>query len=482
MTGAVNDRYPRSASPVVNVGSGRSERLSNVRLLAWGLPSMTLSLVVVPVNAVLPTLYAQHARVSVSAIGTIFLLRAIYDAVSDQVIGFLSDRTRTRFGARIPWIVSGTVVTLAGMLMLFRIPPEAGVMYFSVWTLVFFTGSTMVGIPYFAWGNELTSDYDESSRVFAFKGFFENLGSVLLSVIPIVLVYFGVLSTTEYTPDMVWLLGMIILIVMPVAVVGAVLLAPRGKVSSTPRTTLITLFHSVKDNRPFQRFIAAYLIAGTGYGFFVALIYPFVASYLQIGAAFPMILLVTTISAVVSVPLWVRVVYTLGKHRTWAWGWLLNSLVLLPMIWVEPGPSAVVPAAIMMGLYGATNGVSVIAPFSILGDVVDYDRLKTGVDRGGNYYAFMMFSVKALGATGGVALIILGSVFGYELADGAVNTNFANAGMLYMFILAPALFQIVSIPLIWNFPIDERRQRTIRRRLESLDARTLRNLSPGASS
>jgi len=460
---------------------GQARQLSNIQLLAWALPSLILSLSVVPVNAILPTLYAQHAKVSVAAVGTIFLLRSIYDAVSDQVIGFLSDRTRTRIGARLPWIISGTAVTLLGMLMLFRIPPEAGIAYFSVWTLVFFTGATMVGIPYFAWGNELTSDYDESSRVFAFKGFFENVGSMLFSVIPIVLVFFGIMISTEYTPEMVWLLGMIILVAMPLTVAGAFFLAPRGMVSITPRTTLVELFHSVKDNGPFQRFIAAYLIAGTGYGFFVALVYPFIASYLQIGEAFPMILLVTTICGLASVPLWIRIVYLLGKHRAWAWGWLFNSIVLLPMIWVEPGESAAIPAAIMMGLYGLTNGVSAIAPYSILGDVVDYDRLKTGVDRGGNYFAFMMFAVKMLGSTGGVALIVLGAVFGYELAEGAVNTDLANAGMLYMFILAPGIFQLASLPLIWNFPIDERRQLIIRKRLESLDERATRDVSQGAT-
>lgn len=451
-----------------------STRLSTVQLLAWALPSMVLVLSMVPVNAVLPTLYAQHAQVSVTAIGTIFLLRSIYDAVSDQLIGYLSDRTRTRIGARLPWILSGAVVTIIGVLMLFRIPSDAGVLYFTVWTLVYFTGATMVGIPYFAWGNELTSDYAESSRVFAFKSFFDNVGSMSFSLIPMAVVFLGIMATTDYTPEMVWLLGLVVLVAMPVTLVGAFYLVPRGHVSTAARTTLLQLFHSVKDNRPFHRFIAAYLIAGTGYGFFVALVYPFVSNYLQIGEAFPMILLVTTISGLASVPIWVRVVYKLGKHRAWGWGWILNSLVLVPMIWVEPGKSATIPAAVMMGLYGLTNGVSAIAPFSLLGDVVDYDRLRTGIDRGGNYFAFMMFAVKMLGSTGGVALIALGSIFGYQLAEGSVNTHFANMGMLYMFILAPGIFQLGSVFLIWNFPIDQRRQDIIRRRLESLDARALR--------
>ena len=463
-------------------GTTGTKRLTTVQLVAWAMPSLVLSLSMVPVNAVLPTLYAQHAKVSVAAVGTIFLMRSIYDAVSDQVIGFLSDRTQTRIGARLPWILAGTVVTIVGLMMLFRVPSEAGVVYFATWTVVFFTGATMVGIPYYAWGNELTPDYKESSRVFAYKGFFDNVGSMMFSIIPMALVFFGIAVTSEYTPQTVWMLGMIVLVAMPLTVCLAFFLAPRGHVIVTARSTLPQLLRSIKGNRPFQRFIAAYLIAGTGYGFYVALVYPFITSYLKIGEAFPTILLVVTVCALVSVPLWARIVYVLGKHRAWAWGWLLNSIVLVPMIWVAPGPSAVIPTACLMGLYGLTNGVSAIAPFAILGDIVDYDRLKTSVDRGGNYYAFMMFAVKMLGATGGLALIVLGAVFGYELAEGVENTEFAKAGMLYMFVLTPGLFQLASLPLIWNFPINERRQMIIRRRLESLDARAARKTPVGEKS
>lgn len=454
--------------------SAAGAKLTATRLIAFALPAMVISLAVVPVTAMLPTLYAQYANVAVAAAGTIFLLRSIYDAVSDQLIGFLSDRTRTPIGARLPWIISGSVVVVTSVLMLFRIPAEAGVAYFGIWTLVFYTGYTMVNIPYFAWANELTSDYQQTSRVFAYKGFFESVGTMLVSLIPMALVFLGVYTSTDYTPEMTWLIGLVILVALPLSIAGAFLLAPRGHVLPGKRTTIKGLLRSAAGNRPFQRFIMAYVLAGTGYGFSVALIFPFTTSYLGIGDAFPMILLVATVSALVAIPIWTKIVYWLGKHRAWAWGWIANSLVLVPLIWVPPGESAKLPMAIMMGLYGFTNSVSVIAPFSILGDVVDYDRLRTGVDRGGNYYAFMMFTVKLLGSAGGVALIILGAVFGYELAEGAVNDDFANKGLLYMFVLTPGIFQLASVPLIWNFPINARRQSVIRRRLESLDARAER--------
>ncbi|MBW2370070.1 MAG: MFS transporter [Deltaproteobacteria bacterium] len=448
-----------------------SDQLTFFQLAAYAAPSMVIALAVIPVNAVLPTLYSQRARVSITAVGAIFMLRSIYDALSDQLIGFLSDRTRTRLGARLPWIIAGSAVTLLGMIYLFRIPSDAGVFYFCFWTIVFFTGATMVGIPHYAWGHELSPDYNERARVFGFKGVGDNIGGMLFSVIPIALLFFGLMKTTDYTPDMVWLLGMIVMIALPIAVVWAWLRAPLGHVTSTARTSVRGLIRSVIHNKPFIRFFSAYIIAGTGYGVFVALIFPFISTYLKIGYAFPHILLATTIAGIVSVPFWVKVVYHIGKHRAWVYGWIANSLVLVPIIWVEPGESAAIPASILMGLYGFTNGVSMVAPFAILGDIIDYDNLKTGVDRGGNYFAFIMLAVKLLGSTGGIALIILGSVFGYDLSEKAVNSDFANLGMLYMFIGAPALFQLASLPLVWNFPIDARRHGTIRRRLEQREAR-----------
>ena len=454
-----------------NSSAAHESSLTPLRLAAYAAPALGFALAVVPVVGVLPTLYAQHASVSVTAIGTLMLLRSIYDAVSDQAIGYLSDRTRSPLGARLPWIIVGTAIALVSLVFLLRIPPDAGAGYFALWMFAFFTGTTMYEIPHYAWGHELSPRYEDRGRIFGFKGFADTTGSLLFSVLPLGLAALGVLSTSEYTPQTVWQLGLIVLCVLPVLVAIAAAFAPRGPVKTGPRTTVRGVVESLRGNRPFQRFICAYLIAGTGYGFFVALLFPFISTYLKIPDAFATILMVTTLSGLASVPIWIRITAWLGKHRAWAMGWLVNSLVLVPIIWVEPGPSAVVPTCVLMAAYALTNGVSAIAPFAILGDVIDYDILRTGVDRGGNYYGLMMMSVKLLGSTGGVALILLGSLFGYQMAEGAQNTPAANAGMLAMFVGAPALFQLLTLPLIWNFPIDARRHAIIRRRLDLRAAR-----------
>lgn len=446
------------------------DRLTALQLVVYAAPMGVVSLALVPVSAVLPTMYAKYALVPLTSIGIILTLRSVYDALSDQVIGFLSDRTRTSMGSRIPWVIAGTALILLGIVFLYRIPADAGALYFAFWTLIFYTGYTMFNIPHLAWGHELSTNYTERARIFGFRGFADNTGSMLFSIIPIVLVYLGWLSSEEYTPETVWMLGLIIIMCLPIVIASATFWAPRTAVDSSPRTTFKGLLRSGINNRPFHRFILAYFLAGTGYGFFVALIFPYISTYLMIGEAFSYIILIAAVSSLVSIPIWIRIVGIVGKHRAWAYGWLANSSVMFPLFFIEPGESAVIPMAICMGLYGMTNGVSAVAPFAILSDVIDYDILKTGVDRGGNYYAFMMFVVKLLGSAGGIALVLLGSVFGYEVSEGHVNSDFANMGMVIMFIGLPAFFQLASLPLIWNFPLNARRHDIIRRRLERRNA------------
>lgn len=459
---------------------GAPKRLTPLQLAAYAAPTAGFGLATAIVLSILPTLYAQHAKVSVTAIGAIVSLRLIYDAVSDQFIGFMSDRTQSRFGARLPWIVGGSVVTLISMLYLFRIPSDAGALYFAFWNIVFFTGTTMFGIPHYAWGHELSPRYEDRSRVFGYRGFADNAGGLLYSVIPLGLAFVGIVATSEYTPELVWMFFLIIVAVVPITVALAAGVAPRGAIKTGPRTTLRSALTSVKGNRPFQRFVLAYIIAGTGYGFFVALLFPFLTTYLKIADSVATIIFIFTVTSLISIPVWTKLTVILGKHRAWAWGWLVNSLVLVPLFWIEPGPSSVIPTCVLMGLYALTNGVSSIAPFAILSDIIDYDVLKTGVDRGGNYYGLMMMAVKALASTGGIALILLGTGFGYDMSEGHENTPFANLGMVLMFVGAPALFQLATLPLIWNFPLDARRHAIISKKLAQRASRANRTQAQSA--
>jgi glycoside/pentoside/hexuronide:cation symporter, GPH family len=439
-------------------------------MLVYVLPTIAAGTVLAPITAILPSLYVKYTRVSLTALGTLFVVLRIVDAVSDPLAGYWSDRTRSlRFG-RKPWVIAGAVVTSVSVWFLFRVPPAAGIAYLAGWSILFYMGYTAHEVPHMAWGSEITPDYELRAKLFSFRSMADTTGGFIYTLLPPILFYLGLAHSTDYTPAVFRQLGYAVLILFPLMITLAARYAPVGDVGTTAHGDLRGLLSGALRNPPLLRFLGAYVVAGAGSGIFAALFFPYFDSYLHIGDKVAYLLLTAMVAQFVSQPFWAKVVSLIGKHRCWAFGWIANSLVLVPMALIKPGPGAVWPVMIAVAIYSFTNGVSSVAPMSLLADVADYEMMKRGVDRTANYYAFMLFLAKMTASVGGLVFVFLGAVFGYKIADGAVNTEFANRGMLIAFCVLPSAFQMLAIPLIWNFPIDRRRHDIIRRRLERREA------------
>jgi Na+/melibiose symporter-like transporter len=168
-------------------------------------------------------------------------------------------------------------------------------------------------------------------------------------------------------------------------------------------------------------------------------------------------------------PVWLRVIYRLGKNRTWAVA-AGGSAVLLPLLaLVRPGPAAVVPILVVSALRGFASATDVTIPSALFGDVIDYDLWKTGVNRAGNYYAFLSLVTKGAAALGGSLAFFLLGAFGYQV--NAVNPASGRAGMLWTALILPSLLLAGSAGMLWRFPIDARRHAIIRKRIEQRAAR-----------
>src|SRR6185295_14934549 len=119
-----------------------SQAHTRAALWAYALPSVAASSTMVAVASILPSLYAKYATLSLAAVGAMFGVMRIFDAITDPLIGYWSDQTRTRWGARKPWVVAGGVLTTLSSFMLFLIPPQAGIVYFAGWSMLFYLGYT----------------------------------------------------------------------------------------------------------------------------------------------------------------------------------------------------------------------------------------------------------------------------------------------------------------------------------------------------
>ena len=112
--------------------SGQEERVPTYRKLAYASPAFALAVVGIPVYVYLPKFYTDTVGIDITYLGFILLSVRLFDAVTDPVIGRWSDRTRTRFGRRRPYIAAGAFFVSLAMLMLFN-PPRGSEVLTTVW-------------------------------------------------------------------------------------------------------------------------------------------------------------------------------------------------------------------------------------------------------------------------------------------------------------------------------------------------------------
>lgn len=132
-----------------------------MRLAAFSSLAAPVAAAQVPITNFLPVFYAQTFGISLAALGAIFLLERLWGAFADPLVGVLSDRTRSRFGRRKPWIAAGAALYGLATLALFF--PLVGVtpFYLGAALFVFYLGWSMIQIPYLAWSGEISGEYHE---------------------------------------------------------------------------------------------------------------------------------------------------------------------------------------------------------------------------------------------------------------------------------------------------------------------------------
>ena len=224
-------------------------------------------------------------------------------------------------------------------------------------------------------------------------------------------------------------------------------------------------------NRPLWIFLAAFSASGVSFGMFASLQYIYLDSYLQLGPRVAHALAVSVVAAIAALPLWLAIVRRWGKHRPWCVGLVIIAACMGGLALLPAQPQSFWAYMVLAGLISLSGGAGMIAPFSILGDIVDYDTLRTRQRRGGAFFALFTLVIKAnMAVGGGLAFLILGWA-GYETRAAAQMPS-AVWAMKAGFCVLPAILALVAGLILWRFPLDARRHALVRRRIDALERRS----------
>ena len=195
-------------------GNGRPG-LPNATLFSYGISDFPVMFATMPMMLYLNVYYAGEMGLDLIDMGNLLLFARIFDLITDPLVGYLSDHTKTRWGRRKPWMVASLPFLMIGLYKVLVPDEGADIWYLLTWIMVMWLGWTMLMIPYYAWGAELTADYDDRTRVTGWRAAMGSLGQLAAIGFPVIAAtwfqldgFAGIMRITAYAS----------MILMPLAV------------------------------------------------------------------------------------------------------------------------------------------------------------------------------------------------------------------------------------------------------------------------
>lgn len=426
-----------------------------VVLLSLSLPAFVSGFMHAPASAFLQGVYAQHAGLALTAIGGVVLLTRVFDAVTDPLVGFWSDRMHRKSGTRKPIVAVGLIFALIGLWQLFTPPENPTIFYFGAWFAVTFLGWTLADIPLRAWSVELTSDYKERSRIQSWLAAAMLAGTMIFFLVPYAAAYSGLTESSEVNFDTLFLVAVVLVVFTPLAILLSVTVVPDGAVlDQEPGDGAKEIWRSVVGNRPFLYFTAMFLMVAIASGINQGALYFYIANYLGLATALAGLFAMAIPIMVISVPVWGKLAATFDRRKVWAVAIAATAVGYALLGTIEPGESSFFKlVAVFSLIYFAFGSTMVIAP-ALLGDVADYGRAKFGKNRSGVYFSLYLLAQKTTAGVGVALGLVVLSMFGFDATAGE-QTEQALFGVKFTVSIFPCLALLITAPVIWHFPISK---------------------------
>ena len=381
-----------------------AKAISNKIRAAYGIGDYAICLYWSGVGLYLLYFYTDVVGISPLYAGWIYAIGITWDAITDPFMGFIAERTRSKWGSYRPFIIFGSVPLALSFVLLFWVPPFEGTFLFLFLLLVnIFHRScfTIVSVPYSSLTARITDDSDERTKLTTARMLAASFGTFSISAagFPIVL-FFG--SGNESTGFLFLGLisGSIAILILAITVyfVKERTFDPVNQVNANFKL----IAKSVSQNYPFWIVFSSILILGsTALMFNNNLIY-FVKYSLDLHAYQGLILGTSGGFTLLAIPFWALLALRLGKRNAWliAMGWLLIGFLAFYFYPIQ----SLSELLIILAFLGFGNGATGVLFWSMLPDTIEYGEWKTGIRTESSLYGFMTFAQK--GAIGISALLL----------------------------------------------------------------------------
>lgn len=441
--------------------STRKTGISMARMFGYGSGNFALSMLGLVIGVNLLFFYTDYVGLSPQLVAMSLLIAKLFDAVTDPVMGYISDRTNTRWGRRRPFFMGAAIPLGIAFYFLFSPPvvdnPEDHQTFLWLYMLGCYVATyfvwTIAAIPHSSLGAELTDDYQERVKVYAVRELCALIGLMTATFLPGFLIYFyGGRVGYSY---MSVILGVAAAFFLLVAGFSTQERAEfRGREPIGPYKSWVLTFR----NPHFRKLILAYICSSIASAVPAVLII-YIATYI-VGTpdwwaesvpgwipTWSFYLLLYFGGGIAGVPLWNRVAAKLGKRDTWLVGLVLAVLLSACCYLLDEG--TVLLYSTIMATGGLILSNYMILPSSMVADLIDWDEAETGRRREGAYFAIIAFILKTCTALTGFTVLMVMHQAGYE--PGVPQTPEVRLWMLRMYAIFPATLYLLAGVMLLRF-------------------------------
>jgi GPH family glycoside/pentoside/hexuronide:cation symporter len=416
--------------------------------------------------------------------GILFFLPRVFDSLTDPIMGFISDNTKSRWGRRRQYVFIGAIIMGLSFIIMWQLYRENGLefnfIYFLLWSFVFYLGLTIFSVPYVAMGYEMSTDFHERTQIMAIAQWIGQWAWVIAPWFWVVMYDPRWFPTAESAARSlaVWVgIGCMLLAIVPALFISSKSTLHKNYQPLNVRTigdsinSILKGFKEAFKYKPFRKLcIATFLVYNAfntiaGFSFFIIVYHLFNGSTENAGiwpTLFGSVGALATTFLVI--PIVTRMSKKLGKRRAFLFSQSISILGYI-MLWFLFDPEKPYMFLFALPFFSFGIGSLFTLMMSMTADVIDLDELETGKRREGLFgaiYWWMVkfgFAIAGLG-TGGIMTLVN---FNPDLAvqpDGAID------GLRMFFSGLPIAGTLIAIFVMRNYSVSEKRSSEIRKAIE----------------
>ena len=399
------------------------------------------------------------------AAAAIFIGRS-WDYINDPLIGHISDRTRTRWGRRRPFLLFGTLPFALAFSMLWLRPGWDNqillAVYYAAAYLLYDTSATILYMPYYALTPELTNDYDDRTSLTTYRMFFSILGSLIAFILPMMII--GSLEP-EFAPR-VLLMGVIFAVVsaLPMLLVffGT---KEREEYMKQEQPALKESLKAAANNKPFLYGAAIFLLTWVSVDILQTSLLYFIKYILNREPQSELIMASIFVTGILTLPIWDYTAKRWGKQKAYIYGiafWAAVQIVLITLTAGSP-----LPLIVFVCILGGV-GVSAahVLPWAILPDAVEWDEYQTGKRHEGVFYSLVTLMKKITSSIAIPLVLLVLQVTGYQ-PNALIQPESALWGIRIVIGPIPAVLLIAGIIFAVKYPLNRKEYQRVVGELET---------------